>query len=254
MFKRATLTLTAALASSSLCQSALVLDLKFDGNTDDATGTNTASIQNGATYSGDTPTGTGQSIGLMNGDVENQGVLVTANASLGANPFTLAYWIKPASAQGNAGLERITSRAGDAFETAIGDANALGGTSSSTGVTLSYYQGGWNVTDVAIPVGEWTHVTWVNSGDGATGMELFVDGASAFTGPGVGGGRPGSDFMKIGTRHNDVEGFEGNLDGLQVYDSPLSADEVARLAVVPEPSSVLLLLAGAFGFALRRRR
>ena len=255
MAHRLTVGLVISLACTLPSGAALVLHLGFDGNTDDLSGTgNTASLINGADYSSDSPFSGGQSLAVQNGGAaENQGAMVTSNASLGANPFTLAYWIKPTSTQGNAGLERITSRGGDAFETAFGDANAVGGTTSVLGVSLSYYQGTWNVTNVGVPLNEWSHIAWVNSSDAGDGMELFVNGTSAFTGPGADATRPGTDFMNIGTRHNDVEGFEGLIDDVRLYDTALDAAEIGRLAV-PEPSSVCLMLIGLAGFVLRRQR
>ncbi len=233
----------------------LVAHYNFDGNSLDQSGSgNDGTLINGASYVADSPLG-GQSLALQNdGTVENQGMNVPGSATLGANPFTLAYWIKPTSAQGNAGLDRLTSREGDRFETAIGDANAVGGTTSATGVTLSYYQGGWNVTNVEISTDAWTHVAWVNSGPGASDMELYLNGTSAFSGIGVDGSidRPGTGFMNVGTRHNEVEGFEGYLDDFRLYDTALSGDEIRSL--IPEPSSFTLALLGLLIGVSRHRR
>lgn len=244
---------------SAPSQAALVAHWTFDneagGTVPDVTGNGLdGTLINGASLIPDSPFGGGQSLATGNGGgTENQAVDIPGSASLGANPFTLAYWIKPTTDQASiAGLERITSRAGDAFETAIGDASAVGGTTSPTGLTLSYYQGVWHVTNVPITVDEWTHVAWVNT---AANMELFVNGASAFTGPTVAGTRPGTGFMRIGTRHNNVEGFEGYVDDLRLYDQALSAPEVAQLAeVIPEPSSIVLSVIGLLGCAALRRR
>ena len=175
----------------------------FNGNLDDATGAgNDGTILSNATYGDDTPTDTGQSLSVPGG-AENNGVLIPGT-NFGSNPFTLSYWIKPTSATANAGLERITSRGGDQFETAIGDAGAVGGTTSETGTTLSYYCGGcgWRVTNVPITVGEWVHVTWVISPDSTI---LYINGEEAYTGIGITG--PGTNNFFIGTRHNQVEGF-----------------------------------------------
>jgi hypothetical protein len=209
----------------------LVLHLDFEENVLDLSGVgNDGMLINGAEYATDVPDvlGGGHSLSFANGDgIENQGVDIPGDASLGANPFTLAYWIKPTTGQGNAGLERLTSRASDTLETAVGNANAVGGTTSPSGITLSYYQGGWHVTNVEIIQDEWVHVAWVST---AGGMELFLNGESAYTGPAVPAGRPGTGFMRVGTRHNNVEGYEGLMDDLRLYAATLSAEQVMGLA------------------------
>jgi MYXO-CTERM domain-containing protein len=234
---------------------ALIVHYDFENNVNDQSGApvNNGTLLGGAGYIADSPFGSGSSLST-NAGAENQGVNVAGDPSLGSSTFTLAYWIKPTTNQESAasmnGLERLTSRAGDSFETAIGDASAVGGTTSPTGVTLSYFQGTWNVTNVPITIGDWSHVAWVNS---VGGMEVFLNGVSAYTGPAVAAPRPGTGLLNIGTRHNNVEGFEGYMDDFRLYDTALSASEVASLAV-PEPSGAFLAFVGLAGLTLRRRR
>jgi hypothetical protein len=225
----------------------LVLHLNFDGSVNDQSASlNHGTLLGDATYSDDVPPPIkrGQSLKLTNGDgVENQGVKIPANPNLSSNVFTLAYWVKPTTEQGNAGLERLTSRAGDMFETAIGDGHAVGG---GTPLQLSYFQGSWRLTDVALTQDKWTHVAWRNKGTGDEDMELFIDGVSAYVGIGVPSGRPGSGFMNIGTRHNTTEGFEGFIDELYLYTRELSGDEIKALAAPKaEGFRVLRLSRGA---------
>ena len=210
----------------------------FNGNLDDATGAgNDGTILNNATYGDDTPTDTGQSLSVPGG-AENNGVLIPGT-NLGSNPFTLSYWIKPTSATANAGLERITSRGGDQFETGIGNAFAAGGTSSETGTTLSYYPGGsgWQVTNVPITINEWTHVAWSVSPESTT---LYINGEEAYVGIGASADKPGTNDFFIGTRHNSVEGYEGFIDEMFVWDdseNPLSPDQIALFAEGINPFS-----------------
>ena len=144
--------------------------------------------------------------------------------------------------------ERLTSRDGDQFEIAIGDRIAVGGAANP--LTLSYYQTtGWHNTATAVPLNAWTHVTWRNSGAGPSDMSLFINGALAFSGVGVPGGLPGSGFMNIGTRHNNVEGFEGQMDDFRLYNTALSNGEIASL--VPEPSAATLALLAASAVSRR---
>ncbi len=194
------------LALLANAQSEPVLWLNFDDNVDDQSAEgNETMILNDTAYGTDVPValGVGRSLVLANGDWENQGVRVEGTESLNTDEFTLAYWINPAGPQGNAGLERLTSRGGDTFETAIGDRNAVGGAEP---LTLSYYQGGWESTDITVPEKEWTHIAWRNTEAGD--LELLVNGEQVFSGVGVPAGNiPADAHMTIGTRHSEVEGF-----------------------------------------------
>ncbi len=212
--------------------STLVLHLDFDDNVTDKSGAgNDGSLLEEATYSEDVPGELGGGRSLLVGNdfgIEGQGVEIPPSPTLASNTFTLAYWINANNEQPSpAGLERLTSRAGDAFETAIGSASAVGGTSSSTGITLSYFQGAWNVTHAEIPIGEWVHVAWVNSDDG---MELYVNGESVYFGPQVPQGRPGQGFMRVGTRWNNLEGFDGLIDDLRLYPAALDAGQIHQIS------------------------
>ena len=212
-------------------QEDLVLHLPFDGNLDDASGQS-----NQVDVLGDDPVfendvsdvlGDGSSISFNSDGTEDQGILVEGTDELAPDDFTMMYWIKPAEFQGNAGLERLTSRGGDQFETAIGDANAVGGGDGD--LTLSYYQGSWNVT-IATVDAEWTHVAWRNSVDDDL-MEVFVDGMMVADGPAVPSGRvQPSSVLHIGTRHNQVEGYEGLLDDFRFYATKLSDERILELA------------------------
>ena len=211
--------------------SLLVVHLTFDGVLDDESGNGNDGVAIGEpTFDDAVPDGLGgQSLRLPEGDVD--GVTVEANDLLNSSPFTLAYFINPeGSLQGNAGLERLTSRAGDGFETAIGDANAVGGTDSETGLTLSYYEGtGWHVTNVAIAPEGWTHVAWRNEGDGPDDMQLFINGILEYTGPGVPAGRL-NGLMNIGIRHNNAEGYDGLMDDFRLYAINLTDSDIAAIA------------------------
>lgn len=230
----ASLAILASLAVAPLLHSAnLVAHLPFDGNLDDASGNG----NNGAAIG--SPGFVDDAVSFNGVDT---GVTISTNASLDSNISTLAYWINPNGATQSGGFERLTSRGGDSFETAF-----------STNDELSYFSpgGGWLTIDVPLPNDEWSHVAWVNSGSGALDMELFVNGVSIYEGPGITDGNP-SGLLNIGIRHNDVEGYEGLMDDLRLYDGALTSAEVN--ALIPEPSSSALAILGLLGFCLRRRR
>ena len=224
---------------SNQARAELVLWLNFDDNTEDQSGNeNDGEILSDASFDTDVPAvlAGGKSLLLENGDLESNGVRVEGSADLTSETFTLAYWIKPTALQGNAGLERLTSRGGDAFETAIGDRNAVGG---GDPLTLSYFAGSWETTEVTIEENEWSHVAWRNKDDGD--LDLFVNGELEFTGVGVPPDRiPEEAHLNIGTRHNEAEGFEGLMDELRLYDTALSDAEILALAVPPPDASPLV--------------
>ena len=90
---------------------------------------------------------------------------------LNTNLFTRGMFINQDGAvQGGAGLERLTSREADSFETAIGDAGVLPGQEQNGISQLSYYSPvtGWTATGVTVPAEGWVHVVWRN---GAASMD-----------------------------------------------------------------------------------
>ncbi|MES2708979.1 MAG: LamG-like jellyroll fold domain-containing protein [Verrucomicrobiota bacterium] len=222
----------------------LVAHLNFNDTAADQSGFgNNGTLINEPVYSADIPAAltSGRSLTLANGGgVENQGVNIPASAFLNSRLFTLAYWIKPTSAQESAaGLERLTSRTGYGFETAIGSASGAGGTSSPSGLTLSYYDGNWHVTHVEIIQDEWVHVAWVSSD---AEMNLYLNGVLAYTGSPVSATAPGQGLMRIGTSFQSNEGFEGNMDDFRLYAAPLSAEDIVRISGSSVPP------AGSFDF------
>ena len=169
--------------------------------------------------------GGGQALALT---ANAMGIAIPANATLAWNVFTLSYWVKPTSLQEGAGLERLTGRGGDAFETAIGNRAAVGG---APDLTLSYFQGtGWHSTGTALELEAWTHVAWRSVGEGDQDMTLFINGQPVFFGPGVPLSKPGLSPLRIGNRYNDEEGFEGLMDDVRLYRAGLSDSAVAALA------------------------
>ncbi|MDB4500918.1 LamG domain-containing protein [Akkermansiaceae bacterium] len=242
----------AMIVSATASHAALVVHYDFENNVNDQSGNgNNGTLGGAASYVADSPFPGGNSLSTT---TDASSVDVGAAGSLTSSVFTLAYWIRATNNQNpSAGLERLSSRGGDSFETAIGDANVVGGTTSITGATLSYFApglGAWQVTNAAAPIGNWVHVAWVNDAN----MTLYLDGVSVYTGTAV--ANSGSGALRIASRENTgpVEGFDGAMDDFRFYDTPLSATEIASLATIPEPSSALLIATCGLVTILRRRR
>ncbi|MCH2169498.1 PEP-CTERM sorting domain-containing protein [Myxococcota bacterium] len=108
--------------------------------------------------------------------------------------------------------------------------------------------------------GAWLHVSGVY--DPGTRQDLFVNGvlsngaiAGTIQGSYLDGSHPfliGQAIANTGTR---VEGFQGFIDDVYIYNRALSPTEVSTLySAVPEPSTGLLLSLGIIGMTLQRRR
>ena len=209
----------------------LVLHLKCEGDAQDSSVENNhGTLLNGPAFvaAGESPGG-GQALSLANtSPTNNMGINVPGNSSLAFNAFTLTYWVKPKTLQEGAGLERLTSRDSDNFETAIGNRAAVAG---APDLTLSYYQTtGWHNTGMTLALNEWAHVAWRNRGTGAQDMSLFINGQLVFSGPGVPAAGHGSGLMNIGTRHNTTEGFDGLMDDGRLYRAALSNSQIGEIS------------------------
>jgi hypothetical protein len=100
-----------------------------------------------------------------------------------------------------------------------------------------------------------THVVFVNN---ATNTLLYVNGALAGTiagsSPTLGGQQGIGQVYVPGGAH--IDRLTGKIVGVAVYDAALSAAEIlthSRAYFVPEPTTMLPLLAAAAGIRFRRR-
>ena len=69
---------------------------------------------------------------------------------------------------------------------------------------------------------------------------LYINGEEAYVGIGASADKPGTNDFFIGTRHNSVEGYEGFIDEMFVWDdseNPLSPDQIALFAEGINPFS-----------------
>lgn len=185
----------------------------------------------------------------------------------GLNGFSVSAWIQPSSHAGEAGLARpifwlgtaagsarFTFQLNDYGDLRAGGRRAGNESFSVVGTNTGLTNGSG---DDPIQIGQTYHVA--ATADYSTGLvSIYVNGALVVsdTIAAWGTGPTASDqnyVMRIGSNHNGGEQFLGIIDDVRLYDSVLSASDVAALAV-PEPSVALLGLFGAAGLLRRRHR
>ncbi len=143
---------------------------------------------------------------------------------------------------------------------AVGNiSDGCGGGAGSTHFYVAYPCSGNSATTVND--GKWHQVLGTYDG---TRTSIFVDGVFQSSSP---GGNPSlnndAPFMVGGFKSPDgslIGAFTGQIDEVRIYDSALSAAEVAKVyasvTAVPEPETYATMLAGlgVLGARARRRR
>jgi hypothetical protein len=190
----------------------------FDGDALDMSGTGNDGELVGGAFDANVPAAIGGGMSL-NFEANDEHVYIEASDTLDSDVFTLSMFIYD---RGQAGaMERLTSRQSDTFETAINVHPPFNGMSE-----YSFYSpsSGWKWGVYAPPLEEWQHVAYVADGEI---MTVYADGEvvdeQPFTVAPTG-------FMHIGNRWNNVEGFDGLIDDVALWDEVLPASTIAALA------------------------
>ena len=198
----------------------------FDGNVDDHSGMDNNGELVDAQYSDNVPAaiGAGQSVDFQS---DEEHVFVdNFDGTLDVEEFTLAMFVLDRGQVG--ALERLTSREGDTFETAINVHPPFSGMGE-----FAYYSGaggGWQWADEIAALDEWQHVAYVVDAT-AEEISIYVDGELSYTSPDPWVVQP-SGFMHIGNRHNDIEGLDGLIDDVAIWDEVLPAEAIRTVAQV----------------------
>jgi hypothetical protein len=155
-------------------------------------------------------------------ELDTDYVEIPADPSLDSDVFTLSLFFLDRGQEG--AYERFTSREGDTFETAI---NVYPGHNGMGEVAYYSPAAGWNSSDFIPDVDTWYHLAYVSTG---FDISIYVDGELVL-GPDPWSVLP-SGFMHIGNRHNDVEGFDGLLDDVALWDEELEPSDIETIAQI----------------------
>jgi hypothetical protein len=193
----------------------------------------------------------GTAVDFASADLD--GVNIGNYAGALTSNFTVAAWVKPVSLA--SGRNMIVS----------GSNRNPGWSGWYMGVTgagqLQFGEWGvddWQTSWPAVPTGQWTHVA--ATVDSSSHLKLYVNGvedtqfqfsaaAAVSTGP-----------FTIGQQYSDGASgsmFNGSIDEVRIYSTALAGSEIAALAGVPEPSTLVLAslgMAGLLAYAWRKRK
>ena len=176
---------------------------------------------NSAAYSADTPSGTGQSLQLD--DATTDHVQFTGfKGVLGANPRSLAVWIKGPEAN-----DTIFS-----WGTNIGGKKwIMRVNNNATGALRIEVNGGYVIGTTSLRDGNWHHVAAVfpDGGSDVLDVQLYVDGQLEAISGSL--GEPidtASRDVWLGRGHNE-NNYTGLMDDAAIWDVALSARQIAAL-------------------------
>jgi hypothetical protein len=240
----------ASLLSANLAQAALIRYYPFDGNANDASGNGYDGTVVGATLTTD-------HLGNPNSayHFDGSGDYIVAGAdNLPTTTRTVALWFEPEAANLPAPIM-------------LGYGGGSCGTSMMLGLYIQDYfvssHCGANtlvITDSQSPLNAWHHfaMTTDNSGtsfylDGAflgSNSSLFINN-TVVAGTQLGIGVASSPSGSVPYTDSNIGYFQGSIDDVRIYNTALSAQEIAQLAgkgaSVPEPSTLFLFTTGIAG-------
>ncbi len=137
------------------------------------------------------------------------------------DPRTFSVWFKPIGDGETSGssYDRIYSWTSDAFEVA-------GNFGSPSVHEIAFYDGSWEDTGFALTPGTWYHITFTFDGQSEY---LYVGDVQKYAASTT--ARALSGTFAVGTRVQgpDNEGINGRIDDVRIYNSALSASQIANL-------------------------
>lgn len=211
----------------------LVSNWKFENNGNDSQGSNTATAQNGATYTSGAGINNNYTATL---DGTNDYFTVSDNSSLkGMSEITCSVWIKLNSIP--AGNCQILDKNGS-YRINL---NSYGGVHFVVATTNnSWYSTGTTATSATgmITTGKWYHIVGVYDGKH---VFLYINGVRVGSGAQDISGNITSNIYGLNLGKSvDANYLNGSLDEVEIYNTGLNADQVTSLynSYIDDPISV----------------
>lgn len=249
------------------CSADLIGYWTFDGNGLDGSGnSNDGNVGGSVSFDADVPTqlAGGQSIRgtAVNGSAGLVQVPNSSSLETLKDTMTVSFWVK-ADWTSNANWVRLMRRGGEVSDTENAwIINRFNNNSDvlirldteGSGGSFNQNRGGG-----AGPLvdNQWHHMTYVLDNGS---VEEYVDGANTFTGSyphGMGFGNS-SELLILGRGNGNLDGW---MDEVAIWNEPLDANRVLQLSqgvpanmLIPEPSTVVLVLFGVGCLSLRAAR
>lgn len=247
-----------ALASFSAANATLVGHWTFDETSGSTAFDSSVSGYNGTLMGSAAFVGGGVSGGALSLTTAGNSYVTMGNVlGLTGTDFTISVWINTTSTGGEVVLAKHDA---GYFNGYIMQTNAASGYGSPNKAMFytSNAPGPEAISTTSINNGQWHHLA-ASYQAGVT--SLYVDGnLESVKATGTVGANT-RDFIVGGLYAftNNVGGYNGLIDDVQVYNNALSGGDVSYLfanagSPVPEPASVACLLAGVGALAARRRR
>jgi hypothetical protein len=184
---------------------------------------------------------------------DNNNPVMNLNA---ADAFTVMGWVNPAAPTAARTYRFLSTGSAAGADRGWGIGLRLNNT-AGTGSSIRFTTYGIADNDSSVfdvPFGNWLHVAATyNNGQ----INYFLNGNPLDSDTSVFGNEGAAGRLVVGGRlgGNDADQMNGLIDGVQVFNEVLTADQIRQAAaasVVPEPSAMLLL--GVFGCAALARR
>jgi hypothetical protein len=226
----------AALASRSpAVTDGLAAHYELDGSFSDMSG----GYRHGRTIGGEPAFGAGRVGGAASFDGEAEVSFDGVGSSDGAEPFSVAAWLRGRGKLPMAVLQKMDGPGGRGYEWGFDDVVLSGIQRWAARVTVVLASGGTGRsiqirTRERYRLGDWQHVAMTYDGSGrAAGVRLYVNGAAAETevvrdaldGP-IASDAP----LRVGSKTLGTP-YNGQIDDLRVYRRALTASDVETLAV-----------------------
>jgi hypothetical protein len=211
----------------------LILNYKFNGNANDATGNNTGTLQSA-------PTATTDRFGVATAAYSFNGTsqyVSTANSYSNPSTYSMSVWFKTATTSGGLLMGFGSSQTGlsvsydrNIYMSNSGQiyfgSNPTGSNATTINSTSSYNDNNWHLATATLS---------------GAGMILYIDGAQVAINAGITSSQNFTGYWRLGfdntqwwTSAPTSNYFNGTLDDALVYHSALTPTEVATLYNAPD--------------------